>query len=110
MQDSLVSLFSDKICELADIHKLEVNIYSLGGHLLDCPTPNWSGIFSAEHFERSFSNRLRKPGSYLLGSTNEEGAAYLSSFDYTTNERGHPVALVSRPFEEVDTSVLCGSF
>ena len=106
VQDSLVSLFSDKICELADIHKLEVNIYSLSGHLLISSDPELVRNFQLPDTlsEVILQQVGENQGSYLLSSTNEEGAAYLSSFDYITNERGHPVALISLPYfpEEVD--------
>ncbi len=40
--DSIPIMFSDKICELADVHNLYLNLYDLSGKLLISSNPNIS--------------------------------------------------------------------
>ena len=103
--DSIVALFSDKICELADIHKLDVNIYSMQGRLLISSNPklvdryNIPDTIPSEILERVHLNS----GSFILESGKSRKKKYLSTFDYITDNSGNPVALINLPYFKGDS-------
>lgn len=104
--DSIVTLFSDKICELADIHKLDINIYSLKGRLLISSNPQLIERFSIpDRLDKEMLNRIElNKGSVILESGKADQAKYLSTFDYITDRQGSSVALINLPYFQGDKS------
>lgn len=102
--DSLVVLFDDKICELADIHNLDINIYSLQGRLLISSNP---ALIDKKQIPEQLSESLLtqvkgNSSSVILESGKADSTKYLSTFDFISDENGQPVALMNLPYFQGD--------
>lgn len=97
--DSLVVMFSDKICELASINNIDVNIYSLGGKFLISSNP---GLFEANILEEQLSGSilaaLENEPTQVLVKSQTDSLVYLSTYNYLTNYQNKPIAIVNLPY------------
>lgn len=103
--DSLVSMFSDKICELANINNIDINIYSLGGKFLISSNP---GLFDAHILEEQLSgsilSALENQPEQVLVKSQTDSLVYMSTYNYLTNYQQKPIAIVNLPyFDSSDT-------
>ena len=97
--DSLVSMFSDKICELANINNIDINIYSLGGKFLISSNP---GLFDSHILEEQLSGSIlaaieNEPDQVLVKSQTDS-LVYMSTYNYITNYEDKPIAIVNLPY------------
>lgn len=97
--DSLVVMFTDKICELASINNIDVNIYSLGGKFLISSNP---GLFEANILEEQLSGSilaaLENQPTQVLVKSQSDSLVYLSTYNYLTNYQNKPIAIVNLPY------------
>lgn len=97
--ESIVSLFEDKICELADINKLDINIYSLKGKLLIGSNP---GLFNTglipDTLAPSVLNQLEHKGEQLVIDRRVDTLHYLQSYDFVRNGQEKEVAIINLPY------------
>lgn len=103
--DSLVVMFSDKICELANINNIDINIYSLGGKFLISSNP---GLFDADILEEQLSGSIlaaiENQSKQVLVKSQTDSMVYLSTYNYITNFEQKPIAIVNLPyFDSTDT-------
>lgn len=97
--DSIVKLFDTKVCELARINDVDINIYSLQGGLLISSTP-------ALHEQRivprslpvSLLEALDSRSDQLVVRTRGDTLDYLSTYDYIRNFEGEAVAIINLPY------------
>ncbi len=91
-------MFQDKICEIADIHNLDIAIYSVSGYLL---------ISSDEHTVAEGITPLRLEPTTLYRVLNRDtkltinfrdSVEYLSSYSIIFNEKNRPIAIVNLPY------------
>lgn len=97
--DSLVSLFDTKICELAEIHNLDINIYGLRGNLLISSRPELyeQGVVP-EKLDSNTLHALQEANIPLLRRTQVDSAQYLSTYAYIRNGQGRPMAVINLPY------------
>ncbi len=98
--ENLVALFDEKICELADIHELDINLYALEGHLLISSNPDLveSGRIS-EQLDTAIVRRLwYEAPNLVLETGNPQTGYYLSTFDFIRDPKGRPIAFMSLPY------------
>ncbi len=97
-EKELPEMFSDKICEIADIHNLDVALYSTSGYLL---------IASSEEIvDRGIVPlRLNPTTLYQVLNQNQrlkvnytDSVEYLSSYSVVYNKNNKPLAVVSLPY------------
>lgn len=101
--DSLVKLFDDKICELADINNLDINLYSMSGALLISSNPElYERKIIPENLGSSLLNALEERSQQLLVSHEHDTIKYISTYDYIHNGNNDPIAIISLPY--FDTS------
>lgn len=97
--DSLVVMFSDKICELANINSIDINIYSLGGKLLISSNPT---LFDTQILEEQLSGSvlaaLQNRPDQVLVKSQTDSMKYLSTYNYITNYQQKPIAIVNLPY------------
>lgn len=101
--DSIVRLFSDKICELADINRMDINIFSLDGELLISSSPTL-------HEENLLPRRI--PNALLQQMSNEQNrvlvqqqtdsVTFLSTYSKITNSKKEPIAVINLPYFDVN--------
>lgn len=97
--DSLVSMFSDKICELANINNIDINIFSLGGKFLISSNP---GLFDSNILEEQLSGSilaaLENQPEQVLVKSQSDSLVYMSTYNYITNYQQKPIAIVNLPY------------
>ncbi|MDZ7845644.1 MAG: hypothetical protein U5L96_02060 [Owenweeksia sp.] len=97
--DSIVTMFSDKICELANINSMDINIYSLKGNLLISSNPN---LFDAKILEEelatSIIRALQSGNHQVLVKSSTDSMQYMSTYDFIHNFQNKPIAIVNLPY------------
>lgn len=100
--DSIVQLFSDKICELADINRMDINIFSLDGELLISSRP---GLHEKNLVPRRIPNALLRQLSNnqnrVLVQQQTDSITFLSTYSKIANSRNQPIAVINLPYFEV---------
>ncbi|MEZ7941200.1 MAG: ATP-binding protein [Flavobacteriales bacterium] len=100
--DSIPIIFSDKICELADVHNLDLNLYDLSGKLLISSNPN---IFTEKGIPQKVSTSILQKltdGDVRIvlekGKDNDE--FYLAYWHFSDLE-GRPLAVTNIPYFDI---------
>jgi len=100
--DSIPIIFSDKICELADVHNLDLNLYDLSGKLLISSNPN---IFTENDIPQKVSTSILQKltdGDVRIvlekGKDNDE--FYLAYWHFSDLE-GRPLAVTNIPYFDI---------
>ena len=100
--DSIPIMFSDKICELADVHNLDLNLYDLSGKLLISSNPN---IFTENDIPQKVSTSILQKltdGDVRIvlekGKDNDE--FYLAYWHFSDLE-GRPLAVTNIPYFDI---------
>lgn len=97
--DSIVSLFDTKVCELAQVNGLDINIYSLNGSLLIASNP---GLHEAEiiptKIPYNLMERLYQTSDQILMRYKSDTVQFLSTYDFIRNYEGKPVAIINLPY------------
>jgi signal transduction histidine kinase len=101
--DSIVSLFDEKICEWADINKLDINIYNLNGNLLISSNPDLydKGIVP-ENLPISILRALQAGTGQLLVDRRADTLRYMVTYDYIRNFENKPIAIINLPYFDND--------
>jgi nitrogen fixation/metabolism regulation signal transduction histidine kinase len=91
-------MFTDKICEISDIHNLDIAIYSVSGYLLissneEAVAQNIIPLKIEPTLLYRVLNRDTKLTTNYKGETE-----YLSSFSVIYNDKNRPVAIVNLPY------------
>lgn len=102
--DSIVNLFDDKICELADINNLDINIYSLSGNLIIGSNPE---LFDENIVPLSLSRSVRmaieEASERLTVKHKRDTIEYWSTYDYIRNYQGEQIAIINLPYGDTNT-------
>jgi nitrogen fixation/metabolism regulation signal transduction histidine kinase len=99
--DSIVKLFDNKICELADINNMDINIYGLGGSLLISSNPLlYEEQIISEQLSSSLLKAISKNPDQLLVKTKNDSLKldYLSTYNIIRNAQKQPIAIVNLPY------------
>ena len=97
--DSIISLFDNKICELAVINRLDINIYSVKGRLLIGSNPELAHLgLIPDTIPISILNQLEHKGAQLVVGRKVDTLRYLASYDYVRNGDQKPVAIINLPY------------
>ncbi len=102
--DSITPLFNDKICQLADINNLDINIFDLSGHLLITSKPElFDSNTLSDTLERVILHRLSAGESRVVIQKNTDNLDYLSTYEYISSSIGNPMAIVNVPYFQSDS-------
>ncbi len=97
--DSIVKLFDTKICELADINSLDINIYSLTGDLLISSNPElYRNHIIPDPLGKTMLSAIAKKPEQLLVKRKSDTMQYLSTYDYVHNAKQEPIAIINLPY------------
>lgn len=96
--DSIVSLFDNKVCDLAQINGLDVNIYGLNGNLLIASRPELHemGIIPTK-LPYNLMETLYQTSKQVLRRY-KDTIDFLSTYDFIRNFEGRPVAIINLPY------------
>lgn len=101
-RDSLSSLFSNKICELSDVHNLDINLFNIDGELI---ITNNSALFETGKLDREVPKDLlgrvvKGEKKFILPSHDTTDVLLLYDILYTSS--GQPLAILNIPYFEDD--------
>lgn len=101
--DSIVSMFDDKICELSKINSMDISIYSLSGHMLITSNPilREQGLVNDSLPENLLRTIRERAAQVVVGARNDT-MKYLSSYDLIHNLQGKPLAIVNVPYFDTE--------
>lgn len=102
--DSIVQMFDNKICELARVNTMDINIYSLNGNLLISSRPELhEKNIIPNKLDFRLMERLYKTSEQVLVKTiNNDTLQFLSTFDFIRNYEEKPVAIVNLPYFDTE--------
>ena len=103
--NNLSYIFRDKIHELADIHNLEINIYSLKGRLIKSSKAKFS-VDKVSPPIKKFILKLVQSSiekRYVDISTGDDGKKYRSSFSLIKDDKFKPIGILNLPYVEDDS-------
>lgn len=100
--DSIPVLFSDKICELADVHNLDLNLYDLSGKLLISSNPR---IFQEKDIPQKVSSSILQKLTdgdvrIVLEKGRDKDEFYLAYWHFSDLE-GRPLAVTNIPYFDI---------
>ena len=102
--DSITPLFNDKICELADINNLDINIFDLSGQLLITSKPDLFDTKTLpDSLDKLILNRLAAGESRVVIEQSSESTEYLSTYEYISSSKGMPIAVINVPYFQSDS-------
>tara|TARA_B100001057_G_C22828362_1_gene942355 strand:+ start:594 stop:2060 length:1467 start_codon:yes stop_codon:yes gene_type:complete len=96
-------LFENKLFELADIHNLDLFIYSLKGELII--SSNKSLVeknIIPTNISRTLLSELKIKKSRIKMNLSLSGMGYLNSYQYLRNKNQVPIAIISIPYFQLD--------
>ncbi len=96
--DSLVRVFDNKICELANINNMDINIYSLQGQILINSNPD---LFETDlvsiQIDPAILRQLQSQETVTF-DIEEDGLDFLSTYQYIHNDEGEAIAILNLPY------------
>jgi two-component system nitrogen regulation sensor histidine kinase NtrY len=102
-QDSIVMVFSDKICELSDIHNLPINLFNLEGELVISSN---SQMFSEQgipdQIDYTILKQLSTGNNRAVIEKELAGNKYLLAYWYFRSDDGKPIAITNVPYFETE--------
>ncbi len=101
--DSIVRMFDNKICELARVNEMDINIYSLNGNLLISSRPELhEKEIIPDRLAPILLERLYKTADQVLVKFQSDTLHYLSTFDFIRNFQEKPVAIINLPYFDTE--------
>ena len=102
---NLDNIFRDKIHELADIHNLEINIYSLKGNLVKTSKAKFSVDKVAPPIEKYILKLVQSSieKRYVDITPGIDGKKYRSSFSLIKDDKFKPIGILNLPYVEDDS-------
>ena len=102
--DSITPLFDNKICEVADVNKLDINIFDLEGQLLIASNTK---LFDMNILQDSLDplviQRLRNGETRVVMQQDLDTTKFLSTYEYLNSSMGEPVAVINVPYFQTDS-------
>lgn len=101
--DSIVSMFDEKICELSKINSMDISIYSLDGHMLITSNPllREKGLLH-DSLHRPLLRTISERAAQVVVENKNDTMRYLSSYDLIHNLKGKPLAIVNVPYFDTE--------
>ncbi|TNJ47249.1 GHKL domain-containing protein [Tamlana fucoidanivorans] len=110
--ENIPFIFKEEIYNIADIHKLQINLYDLEGGLLISSKAGFQNNVADKcldtHIMNAISNTVQvKSDSEIaehrfVAKHQENGETFQSSYTYITDNRSKPIAILNIPYLEKD--------
>ncbi len=101
--DSIPSIFSDKICELADVHGLDLNLFDLSGNLLISSNPK---LFQEKGVPTKVSpdilQRLTDGTTDPVLEKGKDKDEYYLAYWHFSDLEGRPLAVTNIPYYDIE--------
>ncbi len=103
--DSIPVIFSDKICELADVHKLDLNLFDLNGSLLISSNPR---VFKETKIPQSVPDgilqKLTDGDVRIVVEKDIENKDFYLAYWHFSDLEGKPLAVTNIPYFDVQNA------
>jgi len=110
--ENIPFIFKDEIYNVADIHKLQINLYDLDGGLLISSKAGLQDTNADKCLDAEIMNALTQYVEFNNASEialhryvdkhKENGETFQSSYTYITDNRSKPIAILNIPYLEKD--------
>lgn len=110
--DNISLIFKEEVYNIADIHKLQINLYDLDGGLLisskaglqknNAETCLSAEIMNAISNKVEFNSASETAEHRYVDINIENGETFQSSYTYITDNRSKPIAILNIPYLEND--------
>jgi len=101
--ENLHLIFKQKIFEVANIHKLQINIYDLEGNLLISSEAKLKPELAEKCIEAEVLNTLSNTFEHRFVNKRQEGnETFQSSYSYLKDKRSKNLAIINLPYLEND--------
>lgn len=96
-------IFKDEISNIADIHKLQINLYDLEGNLLITSKANLKPDEEEKSIEPYILDAISNTANHrYVDKLTENGLTYQSSYIFIYDNRSKPLAILNLPYLERD--------
>ncbi|AUP79300.1 sensor histidine kinase [Flavivirga eckloniae] len=101
--ENIPVIFKEEIYNVADIHKLQINLYDLEGALLISSKSELKSNAAPKCLEAEVLNPIANTAEHrFVDKHKENGETYQSSYTYLTDKRSKPIAILNLPYLEHD--------
>src|SRR5690606_11288703 len=101
--ENIPIIFKEELSNIADIHKLQINLYDLEGNLLITSKANIKNDQKDACIEAEILNAISNTASHRFVDKHvENGETFLSSHTYITDSKFKPIAILNLPYLEND--------
>ena len=105
-QDSLVDVFSDKICELADVHNLAIALFDTTGKLLISSTSKYNpSVVVPDEIDTTAFSDLKQGANRVVSERAFSGKKpSILAYWYFTNAEGEKIAITSVRYDKTEVN------
>ncbi|GAA4940154.1 HAMP domain-containing sensor histidine kinase [Algibacter agarivorans] len=101
--ENIQFIFKEEIYNIADIHKLQTNLYDLEGGLLISSKADLNQETTEECLNADILNALSNTASHrFVDKHKENGETFQSSYTYILDQKSKPIAILNLPYLEKD--------
>ncbi len=101
--ENIPLIYKEEIYNVADIHKLQINLYDLEGGLLISSKAELQINATPKCLEAEVLNPISNTAEHrFVDKHKENGEIYQSSYTYLTDQKFKPIAILNLPYLEKD--------
>lgn len=101
--ENIPLIFKEEIYNIADIHKLQINLYDLEGTLLISSKAELQNNTTSKCLGTEVFNAISNTATHrFVDKHKENGETYQSSYTYLTDKKSKSIAILNLPYLEKD--------
>ncbi|MDO6759829.1 ATP-binding protein [Tamlana sp. 2_MG-2023] len=101
--ENIAVIFKEEIYNIADIHKLQINLYDLDGTLLISSKAGFRNNVADKCIETEVLNAISNTAVHrYVDKHMENGETFLSSYTYLTDQKSRELVILNLPYLEND--------
>ncbi|AUS05282.1 sensor histidine kinase [Pseudotamlana carrageenivorans] len=101
--ENIPIIFKEEIYNIADIHKLQINLYDLDGSLLISSKAGFRNNVADKCIKTEVLNAISNTAVHrYVDKHKENGETFLSSYTYLTDQKSKALAILNLPYLEND--------
>ena len=99
--ENIPLIFKEEIHNIADVHKLQINVYDLDGVLLISSRASLQNDIAKKCLDAKILDAIANTAQHrFVGKHVENGETFQSSYTYITNQRSKYLAILNLPYLE----------
>lgn len=101
--ENIPIIFKDEVYNIADIHKLQINLYDLDGSLLISSRAGLQNNAADQCLDAEILNAISNTASHrFVDKRVENGETFQSSYTYLIDQKSKEIAILNLPYLEKD--------